>query len=319
VIATPGLAGLASDLLRRTPAGSDDGEPAWLAVAPAVSAAPEVLLLRDAYGLRFGVLAQVTGPGGQPRTYLYDIDLCHGFYQVLNSGYHPDTATAVAVWRDLVGTSGAGAEPQPFPDDLLPHILPGSGMIDGLFGQPLTADQFTETYRGDRIVSVVADALEAAGRPIAWPDSAPQRATDLAEALAERFTAWAADNGVALPPSDGPDDDVVTWLLHDWVSPGMTEELALACSPHRIAAFTAYLNDDWQPEQRTRALPALHPWARFCLEHQSVTGQAAEEVLRWAERAAREPDAVGSDLGNLLNRPIDETTVTGPPLPTHVR
>jgi hypothetical protein len=318
VIATPGLAGLALDLLRRAPVGSDDGEPAWLAVAPAVSASPEVLLLRDAYGLRFGVLAQVTGPGGQPRTYLYDIDLCHGFYQVLDSGYHPDTATAVAVWRDLVGTSGAGAEPQPVPDDLLPHILPGSGLIDGMFGQPLTAHQFTEMYRGDRIVSAVADALETAGRPIAWPASDPQRAANLAAALTERFKAWAAANGVTLPPSDGPDDDVVTWLLHDWVSPGMTGELALACSPHRIAAFTAYLNDDWQPEQRTRALQALHPWARFCLEHQSVTGQAAEEVLGWAERAAREPDAVGSDLGNFLNRPVDETTVTGPPLPVHV-
>lgn len=318
VIATPGLAGLALESLRRASAGAGDGEPAWLAVAPAVSASPEVLQLRDAYGLRFGVLAQVTGPGGQPRTYLYDIDLCHGFCQILDSGYHPDTATAAAAWRDLVGASGAGAEPQPAPDDLLPRILPGSGLIDRLFGQPLTADQFTELYRGDRIVSAVADALEAAGGPIAWPAHDPQQAGDLAATLSERFTAWAADKGVALPPSEGPDDDVVTWLLHDWVSPGTTEELALACSPHRIAAFTAYLNDDWQPEQRSRALQALHPWARFCLEHRSVTGQAAEEVLAWAERAAREPDAVGADLGNFLNRPIDETTVTGPPLPAHL-
>lgn len=157
-----------------------------------------------------------------------------------------------------------------------------------------------------------------AGRSIAWPAADPQRAAGLAATLAERFTVWAADNGVALPPSDGPGDDVVTWFLHDWVSPGMTEELALACSPHRIAAFTAYLNDDWQPEQRTRALHVLHPWARFCLGHRPNDRQAAEEVLAWAERAAREPDAVGADLGNFLNRPIDETTVTGPPLPAHV-
>lgn len=318
VIATPGLAGLALDLLRGTSGGSGDGEPTWLAVAPAVSASPEVMLLRDVYGLRFGVLAQVTGPGGQPRTYLYDIDLCHGSYQVLDSGYHPDTATAVAVWRDLVGASGARAKPRPAPDDLLAHVLPGAGLIDGLFGQPLTTRQFTETYRGDRIASAVADALEVTGRPIAWPAADPQRAADLASTLVERFTAWAADNGVVLPPAEGPGDDVVTWFLHDWVSPGMTEELALACSPHRIAAFTAYLNDDWQPEQRTRALQMLHPWARFCLGHRPNDRQAAEEVLAWAERATREPDAVGADLGNFLNRPIDETTVTGPPLPARV-
>jgi len=317
VIATPGLAGLAVDLLRDASAGSGAGEPAWLAVAPVVSASPEVLLLRDVYGLRFGVLAQVTGPGGQPRPYLYDIDLCHGSYQVLDSGYHPDAATAVAAWRDLVGASGARAELHPAPDELLAHVLPGGGVIDGLFGKPLTARQFTEVYRGDRVVSAVADALEAAGRPIAWPAADPRQAADLASALTERFRAWAADHDVVLPPSEEPDGDVVSWLLHDWVSPGMTEELALACSPHRIAAFTAYLNDDWQPEQRARALQVLHAWARFCLQHRPIDRQAAEEVLTWAERAAREPDAVGADLGNFLNRPIDETTVTGPPPVVH--
>lgn len=317
VIATPGLAGLAVDLLRQTRANS--GQPAWLDDPPTVTASPEVMLLRDGYGLRFGVLAQVTGPSGQPRTYLYDVDLCHGFYQVLGSGYYPDTAAATTVWRDLVGASAATAEPAPAPDDLLPLVLPGGGLLDGLFGQPLSDSHFTELYRGDRIVFAIADALEAAGRPITWPTSDPQQATDLATALTDRFKAWATGNGVALPPSDGPDHDVVTWLLHDWVSPGMTEALALACSPHRIAAFTAYLNDDWLPDQRARALQVLRPWVRFCLEHNAITGQSAQDSLAWAERAAREPAAVGGDLGNNLNRPIDETTVTGPPLPAHAR
>jgi hypothetical protein len=317
LIATPGLAGVALDLLRHTSAGPDDGEPAWLAVVPTITASADVLLLRDEYGLRFGVLAQVTGPGGQPRTYLYDIDLCHGFYQVLDSGYHPDTGTAAAAWRDAVGVSAAGAEPEPAPDQLLPHVLPGSGQIDGTFGQPLTASHFTELYRGDRIVFTISDALEAAGRPITWPRHDPQQAAELAAALTERFRAWAAGKDVALPPSDGPDDDIVGWLLDDWVSPGMTEDLSLACSPHRIAAFTACLNDDWLEEYRPQGLQVLHPWIRFCLEHNPVGGPAEAEALAWGERAAREPGEVGADLGNDLNRPIDETTVTGPPLPAH--
>jgi hypothetical protein len=112
---------------------------------------------------------------------------------------------------------------------------------------------------------------------------------------------------------------VVAWLLHDWVSPGMTEELALACSPHRIAAFTAYLNDDWRDEQRTLALQVLLPWVRFCLAHNPLDAQAEAELLAWAEHAAREPQVVGADLGNNLNRPLDETTLTGPVLPAHAR
>jgi hypothetical protein len=319
LIATPGPAGLALNLLRHIPTGPDDAEPAWLGVPPTVAASPEVLLLRDAYGTRFGVLAQMTGPSAQPRTYLLDVDRCHGFDQVLGSGYYPDTGTATAAWQGFVGASAATAEPEPAPDDLLPHVLPGGGLIDGLFGQPLSDSHFTELYRGDRIVFAIADALEDARRPITWPTSDPQQDADLATGLTERFKAWAAVNDAALPPSEGPDDDVVTWLLHDWVSPGMPETLALACSPHRIAAFTAYLTDDWPDGQRTRALQLLGPWVRFCLQHNGVTGQFAEHSLAWAERAAREPAEGGAALGHNLNHPIDETTVTGPPLPSHAR
>lgn len=319
LIATPGLADLALDVLRHAPTGSDEQEPAWLGDPPALTASSDILILRDAYGLRFGLLARVTGPSAQPRTYLFDVDLCHGFYAVLDSGYHPDTGAATAAWRGLVGSSAASAEPEPATDDVLPYVLPGAGLIDGLFGQPLSERHFTELYRGDRIVFAIVDALEAAGRPVTWPDHDTRQADDLAASLAERFTAWAAHNHVDLPPAAGPDDDVVASLVHDWVNPGMSEALALACSPHRIAAFTAYLNDDWWEDQRARALEVLQPWVRFCLEHTGRTGQPAEEVLAWADRAAREPAAVGAGLGNHLNRPIDETTVTGPPLPAHTR
>ena len=131
----------------------------WLGVPPTLTASSDVLMLRDAYGLRFGLLAQVTGPSGQPRTYLFDVDLCHGFQQVLDSGYHPDTATATAAWRGLVGSSAASAEPEPATDDLLAQVLPGAGLIDGLFAQPLSDSHFTELYRGDRIVGAITDAL----------------------------------------------------------------------------------------------------------------------------------------------------------------
>jgi len=310
VTAPPGLAGVAFDLLGKAGTDSVDGEePAWLSVPPTVTASPDVQLLRDVYGLRFGLLAQVTGPDTQPRTYLFDMDLCHGFYQVLASGYHPDATAAAAAWRALVGQL-RGVEPVAAPADLLPHLLPGGGLIDGIFGQPLTDSHFHELFRGDRVVSAIADALDDAGRPITRPSADPEQATDLARSLADRFRTWAAHHDVDLPPAGGPNEDVVVWMLHDWVTPGTTEQLCLACSPHRIAAFTAYLNDDWQPHDRSRALAVLEPWARYCLERSGVTGVPAEHTLAWAARAAREPEAVGADLGNDLNRPLDETTVT---------
>lgn len=315
VIAPPELAGTAQNLLSRDVSAGE--EPAWLGVPPTVTASPDVQLLRDVYGLRCGLLTQVTGPSGQPRTYLLDVDLCHGFHQVPASGYYPDVATAAAAWRALVGVSAVEAEPVVAPADLLQHVLPGVGMIDGLFGAPQTDDHFREIYRGDRIVSAIVDALDDAGRPITRPHRDLRQDGGLARSLVERFRNWAAANGVDLPTDDDPDDDIVAWMVYDWVLPGMPEQLCLACSPHRIAAFTAYLNDDWMPEVRDRALTVLEPWARYCLESSGVTGTAAEHTLAWAARAAREPEAVGADLGDSLSCPFDETTVTESALPGH--
>lgn len=332
-IAAPGLAGVAAELLQAPAARA--GDPAWLATPPAVTASPDVLVLRDGYGMRYGLLAEVSGAGGPRGTYLFDIDLCHGYYQVLTSGYHASTAAAAAAWRDLAGASAADSEPLPAPAELLPHILPGGGVIDGLIGQPLTDGHFTELYRGNRIVHAIAEALDAAGRPVAWPQETPELRSARAGELTRQFRAWAGAAGVSLPPasegedagageadSDDEDDgegDIVEWLLDDWHTSDLPGDLALGCSPHRIAAFTAYLNDDWLPAQRQRALPLLHPLARFCLESTGVTGEAADRTLTMARRAADDPAAVGADFGNHLNLPVDETTLVTDPLPDHCR
>jgi hypothetical protein len=316
VIAPPELADAALDLLTRGSAGFE--EPAWLAAPATVTAAPEVLLLREAYGMRFGLLAQVTGASEQPRTYLFDVDLCHGFLVVLTSGYHPDTATATAVWRDLVGASAADAEPVVAPADLLTHLLPDNP-FDGFFAQPLTEEHYRELYRGGRVGTAIADALHETGHPLTAAARTPEQSSDLAYSLATRFRTWAAANDTELPPATGVEDDVVAWMIQDWVTGSLPEELQLPCSPHRIAGFTAYLVDDWQPDPRDRALAVLEPWARFCLENTGVTGPAAEHTLAWARRAAQEPEEVGGNLGNHLTLPVDETTVVRPQLPDHDR
>jgi len=310
VITTPGPAAVALGLLRgsRSSVAATDG-PAWLDSPPTSTVSPDVLLLRDAYGLRFGLLAQVTTDGGPPRIYLFDIDLCHGFERVVGCGYRRDLAAATADWRSTVGTSADRAEPESLPDGLLAHLLTGS-VFDGPLAASPTGEGFHELFRADRIAHEIIDALDRAGHRVVWPQDAAERARDLADALTDQFRTWATTHDVDLPPTETPDDDIVRWLLGDWVSPGLTEHLALACSPHRIAAFTAYLNDDWQPDHRDRVLAVLTPWVRYCLERSDITGDTAEHALVWARRAADDPEAVGSDHGDNPGRPVNETTAT---------
>lgn len=308
-ITAPGQARLALNLLNETePTDTDSETPAWLDTPPAVSASPDVQLLRDVYGLRFGLLAQVTVADAPARSYLFDIDMCHGFERLVGCGYYPDTAAAVTAWRAAVGISAADAEPQPLPTDQLPPLLSGN-VLDESFVTPSAGDGFRELYRADRIVHEIFDALERAGRPVVWPQDIQKRAIELTDDLTRRFREWAPAHDIDLPPATTPDDDVTRWVIGDWVTPGLTEDLALACSPHRVAAFVAYLNDDWVTDVRDQALTILEPWARYCLECSGVSGEAAEHTLAWAARAAREPEAVGGDLANDLSTAVDETTV----------
>jgi hypothetical protein len=239
VVASPGLAAEALRVLHdsRSPAATGEA-PAWLDAPPTVTASPDVLLLRDTYGLRFGMLTQVTTDDAPARTYLFDIDLCHGFDRVVRCGYHPDIPAATTAWRSAVGTSADHATPGPLPDGLLPHLMTGS-VFDGPLATSPTGDGFRELFRADRIAHEIFDALERAGHQVVWPKDAAEQARVLADTLTDQFRTWAAAHDVDLPPAEPADDDIVRWALGDWVSPGLTEQLALACSPHRIAAFTA--------------------------------------------------------------------------------
>lgn len=322
-IATPDLAEAAADLLPATvdaadDATTDDQVPGWLAVPPSLTVSPDLLLLRDGFGLRFGLLAQVTGPGAQPRTYLIDVDVCHGFEHVLAAGYHADVDTAAAAWRDLVGDSATDSEATAAPEHLLPGILPSDDPIGGFLLGPQTRNQYAELFRCGRIITEIVTARHEAGRPLTAPPKAnsTQRA-ERANALAAQFRDWARETGTDLPPatSDDDDNDVVVWLVDDWIMTGQAPELSLTCSPHRIGAFTAYLLDDWLPEPRAQALALLPALASFCLDRTGLTGPAADQVLDRARLAADDPERAAGDLGSSLNRPIDETTLVSPDRP----
>jgi hypothetical protein len=298
-IASPGLAAAAHRVLKAT---ALPAEPAWLPNTSKTVAGPGIMVMTDAYGLRFGVLIEMTGPGRPARTYLFDIDRCHGFTAVLTSGYHPDPAAAAQSWRALVGPSADGVHPEPATSALLGTILPGGGVLDDLTMHPLTPEQFTECYRSERIVHAVSDALQRDHRPISWPHETFQETNARAEPVVREFESWLSTKGHAQPD----DAELVQSFLETWLV-GLPDPMGFGCSPHRIAAFTAYLNDDWIEEYRNGALTLLEPWVEYCIERTGrLPDHLAQLSLAIARHAVHSPNAVGGDLGNRLNQPIRE-------------
>jgi hypothetical protein len=298
-IASPGLAGAARQVLKVT---APPAEPEWLANTSKVVASPGIMVLSDAYGLRFGVLIEMTGPARSVRTYLLDVDLCHGFAAVLTAGYHPDAAAGAQSWRGLVGPSADGIRPEPATSQLLATVLPGGGVFDRLTMHPLTSEHFTECYRADRVVHAAADALDRARRPISWRRETVKEREARVEPVVREFQSWLTTTG--REQSDDP--ELIESLLETWFV-GLPEPMCFGCSPHRIAAFTAYLNDDWLEEYRQGALALLEPWVEYCIKRTGgLPDRLAQLSLATARHAVRSPEAVGGDLGNRLNRPMRE-------------
>jgi hypothetical protein len=117
------------------------------------------------------------------------VDLCHGLSQVLHSGYYADSAEAAAGWRGMVGSSAAGVEPGPAGDEVLCDVLPGGGVLDGLFGEPVTDGGLAELFRADGVVAAVVGALAAAGRPVRWRTDTHRSAVGRVDGLVGRFRA----------------------------------------------------------------------------------------------------------------------------------
>ena len=73
--------------------------PGWLDGAPRIAATGEVRRLRDAYGTRFGVIAEYVAPGdARSSWYLFDID-ASGFVVLADAGVYDDAEQAAEAWR----------------------------------------------------------------------------------------------------------------------------------------------------------------------------------------------------------------------------
>src|SRR6266851_410973 len=82
----------ASEAAGELPRDIRAAEPAWLKLLPDIKATGHVLAMRDAYGTRFGVIADFSYPGGaDPSAYLLDFD-ASGFTVLAGAGVFDDVA-----------------------------------------------------------------------------------------------------------------------------------------------------------------------------------------------------------------------------------
>ena len=265
----------AREAVRNRPAG---GLPGWLDGAPRIAATGEVRRLRDAYGTRFGVIAEYLAPGdAQSSWYLFDID-ASGFVVLADAGVYDDAEQAAEAWRITAGDADALVTTVDDPADLrcLVELDTGDEMsIRGDEPRPVMDNWFRVHARIHRL----ARTLHSQGRPL------PARSSlyhDLdITMLVEPFTDW----HVRTYGSE-PNPEVVEALAEEWME-GALPETWFSASPARIR-FQHELIADWIPDPVTLGVVALLPdWVRWLGERAGLPADRMQPLLD----AARETPA----------------------------
>lgn len=249
--------------------------PGWVPATGRIAATGRVLRLRDAYGTRFGVLAEYTHPGRPEREwYRFDID-ASGFVEVVDAGVHEDVEDAGATWRATVGAPAADAVAVPVEDpaDLRCLVQLDTGDELGIRGDEprVVLDNWFRVHA--RIATL------GRARPL------PTRQTLLhgidTTALAAPFSTWfAAHHGHA------PDAEALETLATEWME-GTLPETWFSVSPKRLR-FQRVLIGDWMEDDPiTIGVQALLPeWTRWLAERTGLPAALADAVIDSAGTAS---------------------------------
>jgi hypothetical protein len=241
-------------------------QPDWLALMPDIEATGDVHVLRDVYGLRFGVIAGFAYPGGvDPSVYLLGFDASE-YLSLAVAAVFDDTESAVAAWRDQVGDSAPGAEPVTAEVlAWLSHAEHSEGLIDER-DQAVSVDDY---FRGPRRIQDITGKL--GGRHAELPQADPV-------AVQEAFTAWYSPRH-----GDVPDQDAIEALAEEWLDvmlPG-TEH---AVSPRRVAAFRDQITNWWDNEDADEVLSLLPEWIRWNGEQAGLPPNLISDAVTVAQR-----------------------------------
>jgi hypothetical protein len=137
-------------------------QPGWLVSVTEIEATGDVRAMRDAYGTRFGVIAEFRYPGGiDPAWYLFDID-ASGFITLAGLGVFDDADHAAGAWQKAVGVSAEGLTPVPPTPEVLACLVYFESEEHLLEGTE-SRMQMDNWFRGPRRIGDLIRALSARG------------------------------------------------------------------------------------------------------------------------------------------------------------
>jgi len=270
----------ASEAAGELPRDIRAAEPAWLKLLPDIKATGHVLAMRDAYGTRFGVIADFSYPGGaDPSAYLLDFD-ASGFTVLAGAGVFDDVERAAAAWRDQVGVSAEGLTPAPATAESLACLVSyehGEMFISGNESRT----QMDNWFRGPRRIHEVIGALHERG--VVLPKYSPRYHDIDVAPMADPFAKWYSERH-----GHEPGRDAVEALAEEWLE-GMLPGTEHSVSPHRSEFFRELISD-WRDDPVTDAALALLPeWVRWNGEQSGVPAPLIERAVSAASAGPDQP------------------------------
>jgi hypothetical protein len=240
--------------------------------ADGAQAAGDPLIVRDAYGSRFLLVAPFGYDGEAPdHWYAWDIDSCW-ILTVVGAGAFGSAQEALAEWQHAVGPA-AGTVLSPAAPEMTAQLLesclktgPLSEMLQGDEPRELVREYYRLRRRASALVRS-AGAMAVSATVVSSDDG-----HDLGE-VREAFLDWyAARHG------DVPQDatDAVDTILYEWgpqAQPGQRSRYA--CSPHRIEMAAHLIRDGYIPGYANAALRLLPEWTQWCIVQSELTGDLA--------------------------------------------
>ncbi|WP_285486889.1 hypothetical protein [Amycolatopsis taiwanensis] len=240
---------------------------------PRVTATGKVWRMRDAYGTRFGVIAGFTYPG----VFLFDVD-GSSWVRLMHVDVFDDVEQAATAWREQVGDSANGVEPQPISaaDELLCLRECETGEL-GVMGDE-SRNVMDNWFRVNRRLHDLAD-LDLLPEPVnlyQGVDPGP---------MAEEFTRW-----YAMQDSAEPNPEIAEAIAAEWLE-GSLPETWFCVSPARISYIRALISD-WVDEYAGPGEAMLAPWARWLVQRADLPEHLSEPVFAALDTPAVKASAV---------------------------
>ncbi|RSM68796.1 hypothetical protein DMB66_12580 [Actinoplanes sp. ATCC 53533] len=239
-----------------------------------------VLWARDAYGVRWAVVAPFASAGGPDRWYLWDVDTCGYEVATVDSGFHPSAESALAAWRESVGQAAAGVAALTPLDDkaTLGDLLRGQVESARIGGE--SQEQYAEFLRGRRLGGTVKDAVRGLPEPVSERLTADEAGARFARRLRELgYPDGPAGDGSGGSPAGA--DELAVEMAESW-SPQHHPTLYPFCSPHKVAQIVLHLRGYYQNDFAVEIIAVLPEWIRFLAEHNGMAAELTERCLAYA-------------------------------------